>query len=51
MLRIGTDTVAFNANNPEHSITWNYDVVKKVETVPGRNEGWYYAGVIRSCSI
>jgi hypothetical protein len=38
MLHIGTDTVAFNANNPKHSMAWNYDLVKRVEMVPGRDE-------------
>jgi hypothetical protein len=38
MLHIGSDTVAFNANNPKHSIAWNYDMVKKVEMVAARNE-------------
>lgn len=37
-LEIRKDAVGFQADNPKDSIAWNYDVVRKIETVPDRNE-------------
>ena len=38
MLRIGDTTVAFDAQNPKHSMAWNYDVLKKIQSKPNKDE-------------
>ena len=37
-LRIGTMEVSFLANNPKHSMAWNYDAIGRIESMPNRNE-------------
>jgi hypothetical protein len=39
MLSINDTTVGFVVpNEPKHSVAWNYNFIKKFETVPDRNE-------------
>jgi hypothetical protein len=37
-LIVGTDELSFEAQNPTHSMAWNYNVLKKIKTDGDRDE-------------